>query len=337
MIEGVDYSDARPSPAGLVAVGKQFVGRYVGAGFGPKLLQADEAHSLLSAGLKIVSLVEGAADGALGGRSMGVQHAEQARQWHIDRGFPWPVPCYFAVDFDVQAAQWQTVRDYFQGVASTIGLPYTGIYGGLNAILWAQTDGIARWFMQTYAWSGGVWAGGVQIEQYHNDVGIVGGQVDLCRAPTSEYGGWIMGQPDLVPQQVDQTVWYVTELAHLHDVISGGAYHGEPLEMSVAIKAIEANVAAILAGLSKPIVTPPPASSTVDLTPVEVRLDSLMTSVAALDNTVTVDAVAIGKAMIADPTFVSALAAAVAGQLAAIQLSVTLSGSASGGIAPPKA
>lgn len=336
MIEGVDYSDARPSPTGLVAVGKQFAGRYVGAGSGQKLLQADEARALSDAGLKIVSLVEGASDGALGGRAMGVQHAEQFRQWHADRGFPWPVPGYFAVDFDVQAAQWPAVRDYFQGVASTIGLPYTGIYGGLNAMRWAQSDDIARWFFQTYAWSAGTWDGGLHIEQYHNDVGLVGGQVDLDRALTPDYGGWTMTTNPPPPpattdsQKLDWLVWSVGR----------GAPHQPPDQGNEAMTYWAGHVTDRLVALQAAVdalstkETTPPAPC--DLTPVLDAIAALNTQVQQIEPATTVDAVAIGRAMVADPAFVTALAAAVAGQLSAIQASITLSGTMAGGITPPK-
>lgn len=337
MIEGVDYSDARPSPTGLVNVGKLFVGRYVGAGFGPKLLLRGEAEELLAAGLKIVSLVEGASDDALQGRAKGIEHATLAREWHEQQGFPWPVPCYFAVDFDVQANQWAAVRDYFQGVATTIGLPYTGIYGGLNAVKWAQSDQSARWFMQTYAWSNGVWAPNVHIEQYRNDVGLVGGQVDLDRAPSENYGGWIMGQPAPVPgdtaQLVDDIAWTENATSHLHPTVQGGRWKGVAIEEVTLLTTMAANVEAIKAGLSTPIVP----ASTVDLSTVAAQLDALQSSVDAIEQTATVDAVAIGKAMIADTSFVAALAAAVAAQLATIEGSITLSGSLTGGIKPPAA
>jgi hypothetical protein len=298
------------------------------------LLRA-EAQALSDAGLKIVSLVEGASDDALNGFSQGVQHAQLAAAWHRDQGFPWPVPLYAAVDFDVQPGQWPTVAEYFRGFASVVGLQWTGIYGGINAIEWAQRDKVASWFMQTYAWSGGLWAPNIHIEQYQNDVYIVGGQVDFDRATTVEYGGWTMTGPTDEAAQIDQTFWATDSIIHASPTVTGGQWKGRPAELGAIVRATADDVAAIKAGLQNPVVPPTPPASTVDLTPV---LDAIA-AVSAKDDTieasVTVDAVAIGKAIIADPTFVAGLAQAVAAQLANITGSITLSGSLTGGIKPP--
>jgi Domain of unknown function (DUF1906) len=337
VIEGVDYSDARPSPTGLANVGKIFAGRYVGAGFGPKMLLRTEAEELSAAGLKIVSLVEGAAQDALNGYGLGVQHANLAHNWHIEQGFPWPVPCYFAVDWDVQPGQWGAVAQYFRGVASVIGTAYTGIYGGLNAIEWAQRDKVAAWFFQTYAWSGGIWAPGVHIEQYHNDVFIVGGSVDLDRAPTVEYGGWTMTGAQDEATQIDQTFWTADSIVHASPTITGGTWKGNPAELGVLVREIADNVSAIKAGLQTPIVPPAPGGSTVDLEPVLTGLTALSTQLSDMEQTATVDAVAIGKAMTADPGFVAALAAAIAAQLGSQQGEITLSGPIVLAVKPPAA
>jgi hypothetical protein len=335
VIEGVDYSASRPSPTGLVNVGKLFVGRYVGAGYGEKLLQAPEAQEISNAGLRIVSLVEGAADGALSGRNMGIQHAEQARQWHTDRGFPWPVPCYFAVDFDVQAVQWDTVRQYFQGAASVIGLPFVGIYGGLNAMLWAKTADVARWFMQTYAWSGGIWANGVHIEQYRNDVSLVGGTVDLCRAPTESYGGWSMTTLAPEAQQIDDIASLTDASFNMQTAIRYGRFTGLPAPVVIAMNAMAADITAIKAGLSKPIVTGTGAAGEVDLTPVLAAIDALASKVDAAAQAPAVDAVAVAAALAANPGLVAQLGAAVAAQLAVIDGEITLTGTLAGRVKPP--
>ena len=335
MIEGVDYSDGRPSPAGLVNVGKHFAGRYVGAGFGPKMLLKSEAVELSDAGLMIVSLVEGASDGALGGYGAGVQHATQARQWHANQGFPWPVPCYFAVDFDVTAEQWPTVASYLEGAASVIGLPFVGIYGGIRAMEWAQRDDVASWFFQTYAWSGGLWAPGVHIEQYQNDVYIVGGTVDLDRAPTVEYGGWNMtsnpppAQPTTDSQKLDWLVWSVGRGAPVqppgegNEAITYWAGH-----VTTRLAALQAAVDALAAHEG----TTPPAC---DLTPVLTGLTALSNQMSGLGSGATVDAVAVAKALAADPALVAQLGQAVAAQLAAIQGEITLSGTLAATVKPP--
>jgi hypothetical protein len=192
MAEGVDYSFARPSPTGLVAAGKRFAMRYVGpyCDNSPKGLDVAEAKSLIAAGLSIVYLVEGIANGALAGRAAGVAHAQSALSYVRHRGWPDDQPFYYAVDFDVTAAQWPAVKAYLDGASSVHGGDQTGIYGGLKVMLWAARDNAARWFFQTYAWSGGEWFGGNDVEQYDNGVTVAGGDVDLCRSMQPDFGQW---------------------------------------------------------------------------------------------------------------------------------------------------
>lgn len=188
-IEGVDYSFAPPSAAGLAAAGKRFAMRYVGPGSQAKRLSAAERDSLRNAGLSIVLLAEGGVVDALHGTSVGVSHARLAQQ-EADRLGLGGLPIYFAVDFDATAAQWPAVAAYLRGAGSVIGAGRVGVYGGIRAIQWAQRDQLAAWFFQTYAWSGGVWANGVHVQQYRNGQPLGGGTVDLCRAMTTDYGQW---------------------------------------------------------------------------------------------------------------------------------------------------
>jgi hypothetical protein len=189
MGEGVDYSFSRPSPAGLAAAGKTFAMRYVGPGSDSKHLSTAERDSLWAAGLTVVLLAEGGASDALGGQSMGALHASSAEMARRALGAP-ALPIYFAIDFDVTVDQWPSVLSYLQGAASVIGAARVGIYGGLRAVTWAARDRGAAWFFQTYAWSAGQWFTGNHVEQYHNDVLVAGGTVDLCRSKLANFGQW---------------------------------------------------------------------------------------------------------------------------------------------------
>lgn len=200
-IEGVDYAfPPRPSITGLAAAGKKFACRYGGPGTEDKWLHLDEAQALAAAGISIVANAEGAASGAMGGRSVGVAHAQSADAWFRTCGMPSDKPIYFSVDFDVTFGQWSTVADYLRGAASVIGAPRVGIYGGRHAIEWARRDGVAKWFWQTYAWSSvngsTVWVPGNHIEQYHNGVTVAGAPVDLNRALQNDFGQWTPGNGD---------------------------------------------------------------------------------------------------------------------------------------------
>lgn len=195
-MEGVDYSTARPSPAGLYAAGKRFAVRYGGAGTPDKWLSVSEAEALTRAGLSIVANVEGTARGLNGGYAVGVTWAGNANGWFRRCGMPPDQPIYLSADWDVQAVEWPNVAAALRGAAAVIGADRVGIYGGRNAIRWAQRDGVARWFWQTYAWSGTPtqWLPGTHIQQYRNGVMVAGGDCDLNRSMMIDFGQWSTGR-----------------------------------------------------------------------------------------------------------------------------------------------
>lgn len=190
MAEGVDYSfPPLPSPSGLVANGKHFVGRYVGPGSG-KFITTPERDALFAAGLDVFLNVEGSAGDAAGGYGVGVSHAQSALAHARRLGAPEHTAFYFAIDYDVASKGWDAPRAYLQGAASVVGLQRVGVYGEHDVMGWAQRDGVASWFFQTYAWSNGAWFAGNHVEQYLNNVGIAGGRVDLCRSLVANFGQW---------------------------------------------------------------------------------------------------------------------------------------------------
>lgn len=192
MIEGVDYSTARPAAWRLREAGKAFAVRYGGAGSRDKWLTLEEANSLIGAGLAVVANVEGTATGLKGGYGVGQVWARNAHAHFTSCGMPPGRPIYFSVDWDVQSGEWYQVRDALHGAIDVLGLDRVGIYGGRHAIEWAQRDICARWFWQTYAWSGTPthWVPGVHIQQYRNGVRVADADCDLDRALTVDYGQW---------------------------------------------------------------------------------------------------------------------------------------------------
>lgn len=192
-IEGVDYSTARPSPAGLVAAGKQFVIRYGGPGSDNKHLHLDEAQALLDVGLTLVANAEGAEGGMLLGYDVGKSWAASADAAFRACGMPADRPIYLSVDKDVSDAQLPAIRAALDGAAAAIGRSRVGVYGGRRVILDAQKTGKAPWLWQTYAWSNipvNGWVPGVHIQQYRNRVQVAGGDCDLNRAMTVDFGQW---------------------------------------------------------------------------------------------------------------------------------------------------
>jgi len=211
MVEGVDYAFTVVDERALYAAGKRFAMRYVGPGSDSKHLHAAERDRIWAAGLSIVLLSEGTAQGALGGTTAGARDGLLARQAATALGAPASTPIYPAVDFDVTVSQWPLVADYLRGYAGQVGGDQTGIYGSIRAMQWAARDHVAAWYFQTYAWSGGAWFAGNHVEQYHNGVSQAGGTVDLCRAKVAAYGQWgPPGAPTPAPSEADmRSVWYL--------------------------------------------------------------------------------------------------------------------------------
>lgn len=192
--EGVDYAfPPRPDLNVLKTAGKSFLCRYGGPGTIDKQLDPAEALRATTLGFKLVANAEGSASGLLGGFDVGVSWARSAEARFKLCGMPTGRPIYLSVDFDVVSSQWPNVAAALRGAASVIGTDRVGIYGGLRAVTWARRDGVARWFWQTYAWSGGTWAPGNHIEQYRNGVNIAGANLDLDRAISGDYGQWTVG------------------------------------------------------------------------------------------------------------------------------------------------
>lgn len=200
-LEGVDYAfPPRPGVPELVRLGKKFVVRYGGPGTADKWINAAEARELSTAGIVIVANAEGSASGMLGGWNVGVSWAKSASDYFRSIGMPPNRPIYLSVDFEVTSSQWPTVREALKGAASVLGLGMTGVYGGRNAIRWAQRDGVARWFWQTYAWSYGTWEPNTHMQQYRNGVRIDGADCDLNRALPADFGQWTVGGTvDMIP------------------------------------------------------------------------------------------------------------------------------------------
>jgi Domain of unknown function (DUF1906) len=185
---GVDYSWARPSPAGLAAQGFTFAARYLSYDTSGKNLSAGEASALNAAGLDVVSNWEAGSEDALGGYATGVEEAKAAESQALADGMPAGRPIYFSVDFDATPAQQAALDDYMDGVASVIGRERTGAYGGYYVIERLFDQGKIAWGWQTYAWSGGQWDSRAQLRQIQN--GIDGGQLDKDEALVADFGQW---------------------------------------------------------------------------------------------------------------------------------------------------
>lgn len=189
MIEGVDYSHARPSRAQLDAAKAKFCVRYLidSARDRGKGLTRTEALTLNSWGRFVVSNFEYEVGGPKRGFNQGVADARTALAEIQEMGIPRRV-VYFSIDWDMTDAEWPAVRAYLDGCASIVGKANVGVYGGLRAVSRAYSAGY-RWLWQTYAWSGGIWHFSSTIQQYRNDA-FPDWSGDKCRAMVADYGQW---------------------------------------------------------------------------------------------------------------------------------------------------
>ena len=193
-ISGCDYSFARPSPSSLVSMGYEFVCRYLsGDPGGGKDLTASEQSSLEAAGIDIVLNWETSGTDAENGYDAGVSDATAAKAEAESLGQPSDRPIYFSIDFDAESSDAPAINEYFQGVASVLGLARTGVYGGYYIVNELFGAGLVTWAWQTYAWSNGAWDSRAQLRQVQN--GVDNDELDADTAVAADYGQYGPGSP----------------------------------------------------------------------------------------------------------------------------------------------
>lgn len=188
MREGLDYSWARPGGAAIKAAGRNFVVRYLfDDGQGGKGLDPSEIADLKANGIDIAVVYEEYAN-SFRGRDAGVAQAQRAQAALNKLDLPKDLPIYFAVDWDSTPQDQVAIDEACRGAAAVIGLERVGIYGSYYVIERCKAADTARWFWQTYAWSGGQVSSHNHLYQYRNSQVINGGAVDFTRAMTDNFG-----------------------------------------------------------------------------------------------------------------------------------------------------
>ncbi len=192
MIEGIDYSRGGPMRAGAVAAaGKHFVGRYAVNDLSPdgRGITASEYREMTSAGIDVFLYWEASEAWMLGGRNAGEHAARNAVENIVRAKMPVRMPVYYSHDIEPQEHHYPAIAECLKGAASVVGIERVGLYGGFGIIDYAATRGLATWFCQTYAWSGGQWSRFAHLQQYDNVGNFIGGvDVDLVRATVPHFG-----------------------------------------------------------------------------------------------------------------------------------------------------
>ncbi|MFD6699676.1 MULTISPECIES: peptidoglycan-binding protein [unclassified Microbacterium] len=187
---GVDFSEARPTPATLKARGVAFVPRYL---WNPlyqdgrinKGISAAEHQGYMDAGIAVPLIYEEDGTELKGGYAAGVKAAQEAERHRLREGIP-ARPVYFNVDYDAPEADHPAILAALDGAATVIGLQRVGLYGPYGIIRAAFNAGKIAFGMQCFAWSQGQWDPRAQLRQWSN--GQWGNSVDFQWAMAAEYG-----------------------------------------------------------------------------------------------------------------------------------------------------
>lgn len=244
MREGVDFSGTYPAAEALRAAGRDFVVRYVSRPGRAKNLTPAEVSYWRSQGIDIAIVFELTAGRALEGRAAGRDDAAAGRDQVRNLGGPWDPVIYFAVDVDVTStAQMDAVGEYLAGAAEAIGLPQVGVYGEYDVIEYASARDRARWFWQTYAWSGGRLHAAAHLYQYRNAQSIGGVAVDFTRAYRDNFGQWAG-----VAQEDDMASYSDSERAEILAAarqVNGAVQQGQ-VSYAATVQAIGGNVQGLI-------------------------------------------------------------------------------------------
>lgn len=199
---GIDYSVSRPGGEAISAAGFQFVCRYLSND--SRGITKEEITDLFSYNIDIAFVYESTADRALGGYNAGIIDARFSKHKATELGIPDSIPIYFAVDFDATPEQQDEIDNYLRGCISVLGEDRVGVYGGYWVCLRCQENGTAKYFWQTYAWSGGNLLPGYDIYQYSNGHILNEGEVDYNKANKEFFGQWSNNTTgeDMTPEQV---------------------------------------------------------------------------------------------------------------------------------------
>lgn len=155
-----------------------------------KCLDENELLDYLTNKLSIVSIFEYDAGRMLDGYPAGVEDATLCLAAAERFGIPASAPFYFACDIDTTPGMDEYIADYLYGCIDVLGIHRVGIYGEEEILEYCRNHGVATWFFQTYAWSGGqIWPYR-NIYQYLNGQTINGGSVDFDQGEGKNFGQW---------------------------------------------------------------------------------------------------------------------------------------------------
>lgn len=156
MPQVVDYSGGFPGAQAILNGGFAGAVRYIGFPDRSKCTTESELVDFSVHQLGMALTFESGIDDWRGGFAQGVTYGRLARDHATSIGFPATRPIYMTVDDDVAPTDFGIVLDYLRGAGAALGGPgLTGVYAKADLIDQARDAGVAAWFWQTAAWSGG--------------------------------------------------------------------------------------------------------------------------------------------------------------------------------------
>jgi hypothetical protein len=202
----IDEAWTKATPAQAKSWGAVAVGMYVSHD-PSKNATVPLISSYAAAGIKSFLFFEDTAARALGGHPAGVADAAFALAQANALGMPPWAPLIATADFDVKdyspvlsdpAAKLGPVGQYLKGWCDTIGEARTGVYGSYYTCTRAIAAGLARFAVQTIAWSGRQ-VDLKDIALYQNGQMLAGGTVDvevIVSPALLNLIAWTPGEPD---------------------------------------------------------------------------------------------------------------------------------------------
>ena len=215
---GLDYAGSSPGAAAVKAAGFNFVMRYLSR-YTAKTIKKPEYDDMTGNGVGVGLVFEDYANQALQGFAQGAADAQVALDQANALGWPESRPLYFAVDFDINDAQKPVAGEYMKGVHSVIGVGRAGAYGGYWWIKYCVDNGLATFFWQAVAWSGGQVHPSANLFQRLGGTTVNGTSCDINDALKADYGqNNYKGDPDMAnAQQIDDTIALINQVGWAHD------------------------------------------------------------------------------------------------------------------------
>lgn len=210
--------------AKIKKLGYGFVGRYVVPISRTKAVTPAEARIILDAGLGLLLCWELTADRVKGGADKGTTDGTSAAACARVLGAPAGTMIYFAVDYEAQAAEMDTIAAYLKAAQRAAAEYRVGVYGSYAVVKAMSERGVCAGYWQCVAWSYGqhalertVYQREWQYGPEAADVGkALGFAVDINEcADLNRAGIWFEGENDMATEKRYNTIASIPEWGQL--------------------------------------------------------------------------------------------------------------------------